>query len=159
MEEGVHLIGAVEIGEGTIIRSGSYIKGPVKIGEGCDIGPRAVIHPSTSIGDNTMIRAHTSIRNSIIMEDVVIGDGSIVDDSVLGCGVHLGAGCMLPSDRSTVLVDGECHEIQNVGAMIGEDTRIGPLVAFTPGVVVGWGCRIGPQSKVIKNLENRTVML
>ena len=51
VEEGVVLRGAVVIGEGTVIRAGSYIEGPCLIGKDCRIGPHAYIRGATAIGD------------------------------------------------------------------------------------------------------------
>jgi bifunctional UDP-N-acetylglucosamine pyrophosphorylase/glucosamine-1-phosphate N-acetyltransferase len=51
VEPNVTLKGAVSIGKGTVVRSGSYIEGPVIIGENCRIGPKCYIRPATTIGD------------------------------------------------------------------------------------------------------------
>ncbi|HOV52364.1 MAG TPA: sugar phosphate nucleotidyltransferase, partial [Methanothrix sp.] len=64
VEAGVWVRGAVQIGKGSIIRSGSYLVGPASIGEDCDIGPNATVLPSTSVGDSVRIGSHSEIRNS-----------------------------------------------------------------------------------------------
>ena len=43
IESGVTIRGKVSIGDGTVLRGGSYIQGPVSIGEGCEVGPQSVI--------------------------------------------------------------------------------------------------------------------
>ncbi|MGB2814395.1 MAG: bifunctional sugar-1-phosphate nucleotidylyltransferase/acetyltransferase, partial [Dehalococcoidales bacterium] len=78
IEAGVSIKGQVSIGNGTVIRSNSYIAGPVVIGEGCDIGPGVCIFPATSIGNNVVVAPFTEVKNSVIGSDVSIGPGSII---------------------------------------------------------------------------------
>ena len=84
VEDNVMLKGEVSIGEGTVVRSGSYIVGPVVIGRNCEIGPNVCIFPATSIGNNVSIEAFTLVRNSVIMDDVSIGAGCSIRDSIIG---------------------------------------------------------------------------
>jgi len=83
VEDNVMLKGEVSIGEGTVVRSGSYIVGPVVIGRNCEIGPNVCIFPATSIGNNVRIEAFTLVRNSVIMDDVSIGAGCSIKDSII----------------------------------------------------------------------------
>ena len=87
IEAGVSLRGNVVVGEDSVVRSGSCIYGPAVIGSGCDIGPQVCIMPATSIGDNVTISSFTEIKNSVIGNDVTIGPGCIISDSVIdkGC--------------------------------------------------------------------------
>ncbi|MBI4283543.1 MAG: NTP transferase domain-containing protein, partial [Chloroflexi bacterium] len=87
IEKGASLKGLVSVGKDTVIRSNSYIVGPVVIGGNCDIGPNVCILPATSIGDNVVISSFSELRNSVIGDDVNIGAGSIIQDSVIdkGC--------------------------------------------------------------------------
>jgi NDP-sugar pyrophosphorylase family protein len=48
IEPGARLIGHVEVGAGTRIRSGAYIEGPVVIGREAKIGPNCYLRPTTS---------------------------------------------------------------------------------------------------------------
>src|SRR5256886_1461954 len=70
IEPAVTIRGRVSIGDGCVIRSGAYLQGPLSLGPGCEIGPNAVLLPSTSLGKNVRIGAHTSVANSILMDDV-----------------------------------------------------------------------------------------
>lgn len=84
VEAGVTLIGAVVIGEGTIIRSGSVIRGPVIIGRNCNIGP-TYVGPYTSIGDNSTIHGG-EIEASILVGDTVLDlePEKRITDSLIG---------------------------------------------------------------------------
>jgi len=90
VEKGAVIIGEVAIGYNSVIRSGSYIVGPVVIGKNCNIGPNTTILPSTAIGDNCSISSFTEIENSIIMNDVRIGAGSYISNSIIGSNNSIG---------------------------------------------------------------------
>ena len=145
VEEGVRIKGPVEVGEGSIIRSGSYLVGPVCIGEDCDIGPGATILPSTSVGDSARIGSHSVVRNSIIMNDVRIGSGTIISDSVIGASCTLGDQLVIETGPCVVEVE-EAFQRAEFGAIFADDVIAGSRVLASPGTVVGTGARIGSGS-------------
>ena len=83
LEKGVKLLGNYEIGEGTIIKKGSLVKGPVVIGKNCSVGPNTYVGPYTSIGDNTVVEGG-EIESSIIMGDSTIKCNGKIVDSLIG---------------------------------------------------------------------------
>ena len=147
VELGAMVKGAVEVGEGSIIRSGSYLVGPVSIGKDCDIGPCATILPSTSIGDSVRIGSHTEIRNSIIMDDARVGSGAIISDSVVGASSTLAD--QLVAETGPCVVDVEdSFSRAEFGAIFADDVTAGSRVLASAGTIVGTGARIGPGSIV-----------
>lgn len=147
VEVGAMIKGAVQVGEGTIIRSGSYLVGPVSIGADCDIGPCATILPSTSIGDSVRIGSHTEIRNSIIMNDARIGSGAIISDSVVGESCTLADQLVVETGPCVVDVE-DSFKRAEFGAIFADDVAAGSRVLANAGTVVGTGARIGPGSVV-----------
>src|SRR5207302_2009779 len=125
IEPAVTIRGRVSIGDGCVIRSGAYLQGPLSLGPGCEIGPNAVLLPSTSLGKNVRIGAHTSVANSILMDDVILGPASVVQDGVIGSGVVARAGLLAASGSADVQMEGEWHAVPQLGALIGEDVEIG----------------------------------
>ena len=119
IEKGVTIRGKVSIGDGTVLRAGTYIQGPVSIGEGCEIGPHAVILAATSLGDNVHVGPFGLVDNSILMDDVDIGPGCILQDSVAGMGAKLRASIAAPRGPASVQIEGEWHEVESVGGLIG----------------------------------------
>jgi glucose-1-phosphate thymidylyltransferase len=157
METGVFLKGQVAVGEDTIIRSGSYISGPVVIGRGCEIGPNVCIMPATSIGDNVVISPFTEIINSVIDDDVNIGPGCIISDSVIGRGCVIKGHFTACSGPSEVRVNGECPLV-NVGAMLGEDCKLGNNVVAQPGVIVGNSCQVQALKLISGHLPDKSLI-
>ncbi len=143
VEEGVVMRGRVSVGEGTVVRAGTYILGPVAIGAGCDIGPHATIYPSTSVGQNVTLGPSSFVEESLIMDDCSLGAFSYVSHGVLGKGVRAGSHISMPSEGATVEVEREYHDLTLVGAFLGEDTVLGTGVEVIPGSIVGARCKVG----------------
>ncbi len=141
IETGVSLKGLVSVGKDTVIRSNSYIVGPVVVGNNCDIGPNVCILPATSIGDNVVISSFSNVKNSVIGNDVNIGPGCIIQDSVIDSGCIIKGRFTACSGQADVKVDDE-HHLVNIGAMLGEDCSLGNNVVAQPGVIVGNHCQV-----------------
>lgn len=159
IEKDVTLRGKVTIGEGSRIRSGTYVLGPAVIGKGCEVGPNVVVHPSTAIGDNVRIQAFTVVENSILMDDVIVGPHSTISNSVLGSGVRVASNLMASAGKATAQIEAEWHVVDPLGALVGEDTEIRDGVAIEPGSVVGAHCRIGSLSRVRGSVPNGTTVM
>jgi UDP-N-acetylglucosamine diphosphorylase/glucosamine-1-phosphate N-acetyltransferase len=157
IETGASLKGAVSIGEGTVVRSGSYIVGPVVVGANCDVGPNVCILPATSIGDNVVVSPFTEIRNSIIGDDVSIGPSCIIQDSVVDKGCVVKGHFTACSGEANVQVDGE-HYVVNVGAMLGEGCSLGNSVVAQPGVIVGNYSQVQPLKLIDGSLPDKSLV-
>jgi glucose-1-phosphate thymidylyltransferase len=157
IEAGVSLKGNVMVGEGTIIRSGSSIYGPVVIGSGCDIGPHVCVMPATSIGDNVVISSFTEVKNSVIGNDVNIGTGSIISDSVIGKGCILKGRFTAVGGQSEVRINDESPAI-DVGVIMGEDCKVGSNVTAQPGAIIGNYSEIQMSKIISGKLPDRSLV-
>jgi len=157
IEDGVSLKGKVMIGEDTVIRAGSYIYGPVVVGAGCDIGPHVCIMPSTSIGDNVVISSFTQIKNSVIGNDVSLGPGCFVSDSIIDRGCVIKGRFTALGGQSEVRVNGESPLI-NVGVIMGEDCKVDSNVTAQPGAIIGNYCQIQMLKMISGRLPDRSLV-
>jgi glucose-1-phosphate thymidylyltransferase len=157
IEAGVSLKGNVVVGEGTVIRSGSSIYGPVVIGSGCDIGPHVCVMPATSIGDNVVISSFTEVKNSVIGNDVNIGTGSIISDSVIGKGCILKGRFTAVGGQSEVRINDESPAI-DVGVIMGEDCKVGSNVTAQPGAIIGNYSEIQMSKIISGKLPDRSLV-
>jgi NDP-sugar pyrophosphorylase family protein len=151
VEEYVVLKGAVDIGKGTVIRSGAYIVGPVIIGEDCDIGPNCFIRPTTAIGNSCHIGAAVEVKNSIIMNGTKIPHQNYVGDSVIGEGCNLGAGTKIANlrlDKRNIQAAGMDTGRRKLGAIIGDGVEIGIIASINVGTIIGNNALIGPGAVV-----------
>ncbi len=140
VEPNATIKGNVWIGKGTVVKNGSYIEGPVMIGENCSIGPNCYIRPSTTIGNNCKVGNAVEIKNCIVMDNTRIGHLSYFGDSVLGCGINVGAGCIaanLRHDKCNVKthVNGNLTDSgrRKLGTTIGDNASLGINTSIYPG--------------------------
>jgi len=108
-EQDVKTSGIVCVDEGTLVHSGTTLRGPLIIGKNCEIGPGSYIGPYTSIGDNTVIRG-AEVENTIVMGDCRIECGKRIVDSLIG--------------RNTQIMDSANHLPRGSRFVIGENTFI-----------------------------------
>ena len=158
IEDDVKIIGEVTIGEGTTIRSGSYIVGPSTIGENCDIGPHVVIMPSTSIGNNCSIRSFTEITNSVIMDGVRIGAHNIIEESVLGFDSIVKSNVVMNSGQVRKIVQDDIVSFSS-GVMVGENVTIESNTVIDPGTIIENNSKIFPNKHVSKDIGQDSVVI
>jgi len=158
IETGATVKGQVSIGKDTIIRSNSYIVGPAVIGANCDIGPNVVILPATSIGDSVVISPFTEIENSVIGNDVNIGPGSTIQDSVIDESCFIGGHFTACSEAVEVRVDDGNYTV-TVGAMLGVGCNLGNSVVAEPGVTVGNHSRVRAMKLIHGNLPDKSLVV
>jgi len=109
IEEKVKIIGNIKIGENSIIKNGSFIKGPVIIGKNTEI-ENAYIGPYTSIGDNCKIK-NCEIESSIIIGGTTIDIHQRIVNSLIGKDTKiLSANNRLPKGYKFIL--GENSEVE-----------------------------------------------
>lgn len=163
VEPGATLLGDVSIGEGTLIRSGSYIVGPVVIGKSCDIGPNCFIRPFTCVGDKVRIGNAVEIKNSAIMDGTNVAHLSYVGDSVIGSHCNFGAGTIVANLRhddanilSYIKQDKVDSGRRKLGAIIGDDVKTGINTSIYPGTVIEPGYRGWPSEVIRGHVEVRS---
>jgi len=165
----------------TEISEKSLIIGPVIIGENVKIGAFSKIVGPAFIGDNTVIGDYVLIRESQIGEDCLIGSFSevartcignnvllhrnYVGDSVLDNDVMFGAQAVtgnLKFDGEKILSDINEEKVDTnmnkLGAIIGNLSKIGVNSTIFPGVKIGKKSWIGPGEKVKYDIENKTYL-
>jgi bifunctional UDP-N-acetylglucosamine pyrophosphorylase/glucosamine-1-phosphate N-acetyltransferase len=159
IEKGVVLSGPIGIAKNTRIRSGTYVEGPVYIDSGSDIGPNCYIRPYTSIGSRCRIGNACEVKNSLLFEDTHVAHLSYIGDSVIGANCNFGAGTItanLRLDDASVKVRVkntlEDSGLRKVGAFIGDDVKTAINVNLMPGVKIGSGSWIGPNTSVYSDI-------
>lgn len=169
IEEGAYLADdMIFIGEGTVVESGAYIKGPTIIGKNCQIRQGAYIRGGVITGDGCVIGHATEVKNSIFLNGAKAAHFAYVGDSILGNRVNLGAGTKLANlkiDTSVVMVKddkGNKHNsgLKKLGAILADDVEIGCNAVTSPGTFLGKNSRVYantlvagyiPENSIVKN--------
>ena len=132
-----HLLGkcnkkGIWIGEGTVIEKNAVIKPPVFIGDNCVIGEGAVIDEYTVLGSNTKVGKGSSIKRSIIWDNVSISNDCEIRKAVVCNNVYIG-------EHSRVFED----------SVIGAYSKLFKGSTINPGVKV-WPYKTVNENVVIK---------
>jgi bifunctional UDP-N-acetylglucosamine pyrophosphorylase/glucosamine-1-phosphate N-acetyltransferase len=138
----------------------SYIEGPVYIGANTTIGPHAYIKGVSSIGPDCSIGDSTTIKNSILFDHVNAKHLAYIGDSIVGCGCNFGAGTQIANFRfdagpikarvEDMTIDTQRNKL---GAIIGDEVKMGVLSSVMPGKMIGDHCWIGANVMVEENIE------
>jgi len=159
VEKFTNLKGEVYVGEGSVIKSGSYIEGPCCIGKDCQVGPNCYIRAYTMIGDRVHIGNAVEVKNSLVMSDTNIGHLSYIGDSIICEKCNFGAGTSIANlrfDNKNIKVwvkdrFEDCGR-RKFGAVIGDNVNTGINVSIYPGRTIYPGARIDPGSVVKKTI-------
>lgn len=115
------------------------ILGPCIIMENVTINHNAYLRGNVIVGKNTHIANSSEIKNSILIGNNKLPHFNYVGDSILGNGVHLGAGAIISNlrfDKANIKVENEETSLHKIGAFIGDNTEIGCNSVIAPGSVI-----------------------
>ena len=147
--------GIVHIDESAIIEPGVHIIGPAYIGANVTIRHGAYIREYSWICDNALVGHASETKHSVLLPGAKAPHFNYVGDSILGPNVNLGAGVKLSNLRNDggevhVILGGEriASGLRKFGAILGEDVQLGCNAVTNPGVVLGMGCMVMPNTTV-----------
>lgn len=134
----------ISIGKNTIIEPGVTIHGPAIIGKNCTLRTGSYIRGNVIVGDDCIIGNSTELKNCVLFNTVTVPHFNYVGDSVLGSGVHLGAGVVLSNFKHggaeiTVTTLRKTYKtgLNKFGAIIGDGVEIGSNSVLNPGCIIG----------------------
>jgi bifunctional UDP-N-acetylglucosamine pyrophosphorylase/glucosamine-1-phosphate N-acetyltransferase len=117
------------------------LDGPVHLATNVRVDGTARLEGPTAIGSGSRIAASAVVERSILFEDVVIGEGAYVTDSVLGQGVTVGASARiesLPGSKLEIDVKGKkvVPEIARLGAVVRDGASIAAGAVVRAGSLI-----------------------
>lgn len=145
IDANVNIIGPCIIDDNTIIRNNAYIRENVIIGKNCVIGS-------------------SEIKNTIIFDNSKIPHLSYVGDSIIGANVNLGAGVVISNyknDGGNIIIrDTQSIDtgLKKMGALIGDNTKIGCNSVILPGTIINPNVSIYPLVRVRGIIEASTIV-
>jgi len=162
--------GNVVIGENVKIFEGAVVKGPCYIGDNSIIGNNSIVRDRCDLEDGAMVGALCEVGRTIFQPDVHIHSGYF-GDSILSSGVRVGAGMITANKRNdreeiAARVKKEKNGVKvpskvatgmkALGAIIGQDSKIGVRCTVMPARFIGKGCQVGPGAVVMRNVDDGT---
>ena len=141
----------------------SVIEGNVYLGEGATVGPHAYIRGTTSVGRKCDIGDSTTLKNAILFDHVNAKHLTYIGDSIIGSNCNFGAATQIANYRfdaghikavvNDVVIDTKRNKL---GAIIGDNTKMGVLCSVMPGKMIGDGCWIDAGVVVKENIDRHT---
>jgi len=151
--------GNVYIGENARIFENTTINGPCYIGANSIIGNNSLVRDYSNLENNVLMGAFAEVTRTIFQQGVNVHSGYF-GDSIFGEKCLVGAGTITANvriDRGEIKVKPDIVTgLKSLGAIIGNNTKIGINCSLMPGVLIGADCFIGPSSVVSENLEDKT---
>jgi bifunctional UDP-N-acetylglucosamine pyrophosphorylase/glucosamine-1-phosphate N-acetyltransferase len=139
----------------------SYIEGCTYIGAGTKIGPNAYLRGFNSIGRNCSVGGGTTVKNSILLDNVNAKHLAYIGDSVIGENVNFGSGCQIANYRfdsghiNVMTERGWANTGKNkLGVFVGDNAKFGVLSCTMPGKLIGSNCWIGSGVVVRENIPS-----
>ena len=145
------------IGDGAIIRSGTYIYAGNKIGKNFHTGNKVNIRELNVIGDNVSIGTLSVIEHNIIIHNGVrIHTQAFIPEYTI-----IEKNCWI--GPNVVFTNAKYPKHPKVkenlkGAYIQKNVKIGANTTLLPGVVIGKHSLIGAGSVVIKNVASGLIV-
>jgi len=133
---------------------GVTIRGPVLIGEGATLDPGCVLGPGTVIGDDVQVGPHCILESCVLYQDVQVAPFAYVRNAILGEGTRVGPRFTSLSGPSSIRQRDGWHDLDDFGAVVGEDCRIGGGVTLLPGALVGNRVQIAHGKTIAGALED-----
>lgn len=159
IKKNVVIEGAVIIEEGVKIFEGTKIVGPVYIGKNTIIGNNNIIRHS-HIGAFVVTGFSTDITRSYIGDNCWFHT-NYIGDSVIGNNVSMGSGTVcanlrLDDEEISSMVKGEKIGTgkNKLGAMLGNNVRIGVNTSIMPGIKIGQNSFVGAGIVVDSDIED-----
>ncbi len=147
--------GPVVVEPGARVEADSVVSGPALVRSGARVESNATIRGATVLGEDVVVGHGAEVSNSLVMAGTELGHLSHVGDSVLGRNVRVGAGTVVANrtgDRDPVptTVRGEIVSTgrEAYGVVAGDEVTIGINATIDPGATLSEGTNVTPGSVV-----------
>lgn len=129
LAQGIHIDIDVEIGPDSFIGTGAHLHGKTKIGEGCFISAFTILENAV-IGDGTIIRSHCVIQDSAVGNESSIGPFARLRGNVV-IADRACVGNFVEMKNSTIGYGSKTKHLSYVGdATVGNNVNIGAGTIF-----------------------------
>jgi len=123
------------------------------------VAANATVHRATTLGTNVTVGPGAVVSNAVVFPDATIGPGAVVADCIVGQNATIGPNTTITGGDATVVVDGQQHTDITLGAVIGDNTKIGGGSVIEPGTIIGDGSTVGNGAVVDGRLDAETTVV
>lgn len=137
-----------QVSEAARLSEDARCSGAVHVAGGVHAEANTVLEGPSALHANVRVRPGAQVSASLLFDGVRLGRGAIAEHSVLAEGVTVGAGAVLGAGPATPRIDGQAHDVERMGAVVGEGSTIGPGAVLAPGTIVGAEATVAPGARV-----------
>jgi len=157
--------GKVIIEKNVRIFENSVVRGPCFVGEGSVIGNNSLIWGGCHIGKENVIGYSTELKNCYTGENVwfhqnYLGDSIIMDNCSFGAKT-ITANFRFDEENICIKINNSLVDTgrNKFGVVMGEGCRTGIMAGLMPGLRIGAGSFLGPQTQITKDVNPDTCIL
>ncbi len=162
LAQSAKITGNVYIEDGAKIMEDVTIKGPVYIGKNAFVGNNSVLRNGVIIEEDAVAGSYLELKNVFMMQNSTTHTG-VIEDSVVGKNCKIAAGIITANvrlDRKEIPATVKGEKISSgltaFGMILGDNSQLGIRVSTMPGVIIGNNVLVGPNTTVMKNVEDNT---
>lgn len=155
----------VWVGKGTVVDPLAAPRGPAIVGRDCELRPGAYLRQAVLVGDECVLGNSSEFKNCILFNGCQVPHYSYVGDSILGRGVHLGAGAIASNFKAgggEIAVVWEGVRVptgrSKLGVLAGDGSDVGSQAVLNPGTVLGRGSVVYPLVSLRGTVPDRTIV-
>lgn len=136
------------IGENCTVKSFCHFE-DATVGNNAKLGPYARLRPQADLADNVHLGNFVEIKKSTVGNGSKVNHLSYIGDSIVGCNVNVGAGCI------TCNYDGK-NKYQTI---IEDNAFLGSNCAFVAPVKIAKNTLVGAGSVITKDTEENSLAI
>jgi len=155
--------GKVVLEDGAKILDFAIVEGPAYLGKNAIVGAFSVLRDYSVLEADAQLERYVDCTRSIIGQNSHVHSG-FIGDTIIGKGVRVGAGFITGNkriDRNSIDVEVKSKKVSTessrLGALIGDNVKMGINASVMPGIIIGSGSIIGPSTIVMSNLPEKTL--
>lgn len=137
--DGAIVLAGARLGPGAVVGEGAYVRERAVVGAGSVIGTGAAIDNDVVVGERVSVGAHAYLTAGTVVEDEVVVEDGVMTSNDNAMGRHAPGAPLL-------------------GATLRRGCRIGARSVLVPGVEVGAGARVQPDSVVARDVAPGAVV-
>lgn len=159
------VVPGVWVGRGTTLDPLVALRGPAIVGRDCDVRPGAYLRSGVLVGDGCVLGNSSEFKNCLVSDGCQIPHFNYVGDSVLGRGVHFGAGAIASNYKAggtevSVVWEGTRRPTgrTKLGVLAGDGVDVGSQAVLNPGTILGRRSVVYPLVSVRGTVPEATIV-
>lgn len=145
------IVEGVWVGKGTTVDARAALTGPALVGRDVEVRPGAYLRTGVVVGHGCVVGNSSELKNCLLFDGCQVPHFNHVGDSILGRGVHFGAGAIASNYKAgggEIRVWWQGQRVATgrtkLGVLAGDGADVGAQAVLNPGTILGRGAVVYP---------------